>query len=207
RLRKKERLVRERSRQILEAAAKVFARKGFHQATMKEIAEEADIAPGTIYLYFKNKKDLLVNIPRLVTEPLLEEMQELGEGVFSEDALKQLVRRHLNRALEHVEIFKVLFSSLSLMDEKTKEEYLRRTPLYLAGEVEKRLRQGIEMGLFRPLDPTIAARAFLGMIFIFFLSQEIMPGKLIAPLDYDQVVDEVVSIFFHGILKRQSREG
>ncbi|RLG43108.1 MAG: TetR/AcrR family transcriptional regulator, partial [Thermoproteota archaeon] len=41
RLRKKERLVRERSRQILEAAAKVFARKGFHQATMKEIAEEA----------------------------------------------------------------------------------------------------------------------------------------------------------------------
>jgi len=101
----------------------------------------------------------------------------------------------------------VLFSSLSLMDEKTKEEYLRRTPLYLVGEVEKRLRQGIEMGLFRPLDPTIAARAFLGMIFIFFLSQEIMPGRLIAPLDYDQVVDEVVSIFFHGILKRQSREG
>jgi len=49
-----------RRSQILEAATRVFAEKGYHHATTKDIAREAEIAEGTIYLYFKNKSELLL---------------------------------------------------------------------------------------------------------------------------------------------------
>ena len=54
----------ERPRQILGAALDVFAEKGFARATMDEIAEAAGITKGTIYLYFKSKKDLLLEVIR-----------------------------------------------------------------------------------------------------------------------------------------------
>ena len=57
---RRERLKQEREARILEAAAAVFARKGFHQATIREIAELADVADGTIYNYYADKRDLLV---------------------------------------------------------------------------------------------------------------------------------------------------
>jgi len=51
-----------RKAQILEAATRVFAKKGYHRATTKDIARAAEIAEGTIYLYFKNKSELLIGL-------------------------------------------------------------------------------------------------------------------------------------------------
>jgi AcrR family transcriptional regulator len=64
---RKERRVAARRHQILHAAAKVFAQKGFHRATAKEIAEEADLAVGTIYNYFENKEDIIIEIADHIT--------------------------------------------------------------------------------------------------------------------------------------------
>lgn len=59
--------------QILEAAAKVFAEKGFHAATIKDIARAAEIADGTIYIYFKNKTALLLGIFERMKDLALQE--------------------------------------------------------------------------------------------------------------------------------------
>ena len=48
--------------QIIEAAVKIFAKKGFYNAKVSEIAREASVADGTIYLYFKNKDDILISL-------------------------------------------------------------------------------------------------------------------------------------------------
>ena len=55
---RKQREKEQRRKQILEAAKKVFSAKGFNRATMEEIAGEAELSPGTLYLYFKNKEEL-----------------------------------------------------------------------------------------------------------------------------------------------------
>ncbi|MBE9508961.1 MAG: helix-turn-helix transcriptional regulator, partial [Chloroflexi bacterium] len=55
-------LIEARRAQILNAAATVFAEKGFHRATTREIARVADVSEGTIYNYFDSKEDLLVGI-------------------------------------------------------------------------------------------------------------------------------------------------
>ncbi len=204
----KEKLTGKRKKEILEAAARVFARKGFHKATMKEIAQEAGIAPGTIYLYFRNKQDLLVSLPRLVAEPVADEIGKLGdEWLFSEEALKKVVKRQMERVLKHIDLFRVLFSSLPALDDATQAEYLRRSPFFLAKEIEAQIRRGIELGILRPVNPAIAARLFTGMFFSVILAQELLPGREVAPLDYDDVADEAVSIFLHGVLAHRGEEG
>ena len=50
----------EKSLRILDAAIRVFARKGFYNSTIADVAKVAEVAEGTIYLYFKNKDDLLI---------------------------------------------------------------------------------------------------------------------------------------------------
>ncbi|HND32361.1 MAG TPA: helix-turn-helix domain-containing protein, partial [Myxococcota bacterium] len=64
----------ERHSQILDAAIDVFAEKGFHKARIADVAERAGVADGTIYLYFKNKEELLLTI-------FEEKMSQLIEGV------------------------------------------------------------------------------------------------------------------------------
>ena len=49
-------------KKILEAAVRIFARNGFYQSKVSEIAREAEVADGTIYLYFHNKDDILINL-------------------------------------------------------------------------------------------------------------------------------------------------
>ena len=63
---KRERNKALRREQILEAAVRVFARRGFGKATVAEIAEEAGVAAGTIYIYFEGKEDLFMSIPELI---------------------------------------------------------------------------------------------------------------------------------------------
>ena len=81
-LSRRERLMQQRKERILDAAAAVFAERGFHQATIRDIAELADVADGTIYNYFENKFDLLIGIMSRVAE-LGRLPGELTEGLQS----------------------------------------------------------------------------------------------------------------------------
>jgi TetR/AcrR family fatty acid metabolism transcriptional regulator len=82
--------------QILEAAVKVFARQGFHQSTVAQIAKEAGVADGTIYLYFKNKDDILVQFFNYKTKQVFDRFRaEVDRADSSLDKLSDLIRMHL----------------------------------------------------------------------------------------------------------------
>ena len=82
--------------QILEAAVKVFARQGFHQSTVAQIAKEAGVADGTIYLYFKNKNDILVQFFSFRAKQVFESFrEEVDRAQNSLDKLRNLIHRHL----------------------------------------------------------------------------------------------------------------
>ena len=81
---------------ILEAAVKVFAEKGFHQSTISQIAREAGVADGTIYLYFKNKDDILVQFFQYKTKQVFSGFrEEVKKADSAVDKLRNLVLRHL----------------------------------------------------------------------------------------------------------------
>jgi len=81
---------------ILEAAVKVFAANGFYNSTIAQIAKEAGVADGTIYLYFKSKDDIMANFFSYKTKQVFDRFREVVE--LADDAvekLRNLVRRHL----------------------------------------------------------------------------------------------------------------
>ena len=80
---RKEREKKMRRRQIMDAAKKIFAAKGFGGATIEDIAEEAEFSPATLYLYFKNKDELHASLMLEMLDILIEKM----EGVYSQDGL------------------------------------------------------------------------------------------------------------------------
>ncbi len=82
--------------QILSAAIKVFAERGFSQSTISQIAQEAGVADGTIYLYFKNKEDILVQFYERMTEHVSQSFHEaVNQGQTAIDKLNKLIRAHL----------------------------------------------------------------------------------------------------------------
>jgi TetR/AcrR family fatty acid metabolism transcriptional regulator len=98
---------------ILDAAVKVFAEHGFHAATVAQIAREAGVADGTIYLYFKSKDDLLL---RLFDEKMTDLVEEAREALAKEpDAparLKRFIQLHLSLVEKNPDLASVLIVEL-----------------------------------------------------------------------------------------------
>jgi AcrR family transcriptional regulator len=96
---RKEREKEQRRNQIIDAAEKIFATKGFSGATIENIAEKAELSPATLYLYFKNKDELYASL----NLKMLGVLSEKIEGVASQDGLTPLEKiKALEKALFEV---------------------------------------------------------------------------------------------------------
>src|SRR5262245_16700691 len=81
---------------ILDAAVRVFAQEGFYNAKVSQIAQEAGVADGTIYLYFKSKDDLLISLFEDRMERINANLREaLSQGKSARDRLRNVVKLHL----------------------------------------------------------------------------------------------------------------
>jgi AcrR family transcriptional regulator len=93
----KERKERERERrkqQIIVAAKRVFSEKGFNRATMEDIAREAELSPGTLYLYFKNKEELYASLSVRILQYINIRMEHVVTAVDTgpKEKLTQLIQ-------------------------------------------------------------------------------------------------------------------
>src|SRR5207248_8386238 len=94
---------------IMDAAIKVFAERGFHSATVAEIARAAGVADGTIYLYFKSKDDLLLRLFDEKMTSLLEEARaELAREAHAAGKLRRFIQLHLALVERNPELASVL---------------------------------------------------------------------------------------------------
>jgi AcrR family transcriptional regulator len=87
--------------QVIDAAIKLFAEKGFHSTSIQEIADAVGIAKGSMYLYFKSKDDLLLTIYKTVIDRLFLESGDFKEtGASPKEALSIQIRAQLERVME-----------------------------------------------------------------------------------------------------------
>jgi TetR/AcrR family fatty acid metabolism transcriptional regulator len=100
-----------RKEDIINAAIKIFAQKGFYNAKVADVAREAGIADGTIYLYFKNKDDLLISLFETKMEEILQRFsQTLYDQKSAKDKLYQFIHFHFQLIEEDqnlAEVFQV----------------------------------------------------------------------------------------------------
>ena len=150
---------------IIKAATKIFAKKGFFQAKVSDIAKEAQVADGTIYLYFENKDDILISLFEEQMNRVLEDMKR--QISTEDDAIKKIEKfaynhlklMELNKNM--AEIIQVeLRQSTKFMKEYKNEKFHQY--LNLIGDI---IEEGQQKGIFKEdIIPGIAKRAFFGAL-------------------------------------------
>ncbi|MBI5878705.1 MAG: TetR/AcrR family transcriptional regulator [Chloroflexi bacterium] len=196
-------LLSERRAQILTAAARVFARKGYERATIADIAREAGVASGSIYRYYKNKGDLLVHIPRQFVSPAVElfQAEAMSPGVPPEQALLHLARSLIGAVRQNADLLRSLVSSVPSLRPAVKARYVEQVPLYMFGQLEAYFSRQIAAGVFRrDLNPKIAARMFPGQFLPYIILNDLLQMPSDEALDYDAVIEHGVRLFLGGAL-------
>jgi TetR/AcrR family fatty acid metabolism transcriptional regulator len=184
---------------IMNAAIKVFAEQGFHKATISQVAREAGVADGTIYIYFKNKADILDNFFDNRTRQVFQRFREtVDEAEHAEEKLRNLLRRHLYEFQRDREMA-VVFQREALQARYVADKYIREiSKMYLdilgeiiaQGQAEGSIRKDFQTGLVK--------RLILGAV------NEVINTWVTSEGRYDLVTmaDPLVDLCFKGIGKR-----
>jgi TetR/AcrR family fatty acid metabolism transcriptional regulator len=190
-----ERIDRRRA-QILAAASRVFARQGFHRTTVREVAREAGIADGTIYLYFASKQDLLL--------ALLGQLGRVGErpadfaelaGADARAFLDAYLHRRFADLREWRQLFTAVFPEVLADAGLRAAQAAQVAPAFEAAEVE--LARRMEAGELPPLDPALLARVsaatVLGLLVLDVL------GDPVVDLRWEELPAFLAHLWFDGL--------
>jgi TetR/AcrR family fatty acid metabolism transcriptional regulator len=184
---------------ILLAAIKVFAERGFHNATVAEIARAAGVADGTIYLYFKGKDDLLL---RLFDEKMTELLEEARKALDAEKTapakLRRFIQLHLALVERNPDLASVLIVELRQSAQFLKAADRNKLAAYvdLIAEVVK---AGQESGeLLDVVSPATAKRAIFGALDELALAFLVSGRKS----NLRKTAAEVAEWFVRGLLAR-----
>lgn len=150
---------------IIEGAIKVFARKGFYNAKVSEIAREAHVADGTIYLYFKNKDDILISLFEEKVDLIIHRMEdELAKVDEPLDKIRTFVEHHLKLVKENKHLSEVIQIELR-QSSKFMRRYLPVKFLEYLDLIGKIIEEGKKKGVVREdVIPAIAKRAIFGAL-------------------------------------------
>ncbi len=188
----------ERKKMVIRCAKAVFAQKGYHQASISDIIQRADIARGTFYLYFRSKRDIFNSI----LDELIRELEglmkrlDVDPSATSLEQLKNILRSIIMFALEDRDMSQIVLRCTGGLDSEfdSKLEDFYETALSM---IESSLQHGIELGLVRECNTKVIACCVLGcmkeMVNLVFSDEE-------AISQLDQILDEVLDFGLQGIL-------
>lgn len=150
---------------ITDAAVEVFAEKGFHQARVSDIARRAGVADGTIYLYFKNKEDLLLSLFELKMDTMMSGLMAALETTTDvTDRVRTFANYHFTQVRDNRSAAEVMQVELRLSNKFLKEYRPEKLWAYI-DVFAQIIKDGQQQGVFRSeLDPFIQSWAFFGAL-------------------------------------------
>lgn len=184
---------------ILRAAIKVFARNGYFNSKVSDIAGEAGIADGTVYLYFKSKEEVLHSVfDRAMEEFINEGKREIAEIEGADERLRRIARLHLEKLgadREAAIVFQVeLRGSTKFMEEFSATGFAEYLNI-----IRETFADGQKQGIFRKdLNATVCSKIFYGAL------DEMVTNWILSKKSYAlaPMADTVLEIFFGGVLQR-----
>ena len=194
---RRERRIAARKSTILYAAGRLFAEKGYHRTTTKDIAEAADVSEGTIYNYFISKDDLLFGI---MTE--LTEGGKLGEQLQSSylegprEFLLTILQQRYEFLQKNGDMLQAVLSEI-LVNPELRRRYYEELIIPSQELLEHHLRERIERGQIRLIDPSIAARILLAMLSGLFILQVV--GDSVIRSEWETIAQLLTDILFEGV--------
>jgi len=193
-----EQLVEARRNQILDAAAKVFAAKGFHPTTIHDIAKAAGIADGTIYNYFENKTALLFGLLDLLTTNARQEASQLDLDTTD---LRTFLSAYLRVALmalraDNFGLFRVIAAEI-MVNAELRAEYFRRFQEPTLQAAAPLFERWIGQGVIKPLDVDLTLRAISGLMLGLIMAH--LMGDQTLATRWDTLPDYMADLLLDGL--------
>ncbi len=181
---------------ILEAAVVVFAERGFFQSTVSQIAKQAGVADGTIYLYFKNKDDILVQFYEYKTSQVFERFrQAVNQATSAEQKLRRLVHTHLEEFQKDINMA-IVYQAETHQHQRLAQEVIKEMSKMYRDIITEVLELGQQEGHFRRnLYVGLVMRLITGAV------DEVINSWIHVGGSYDLVsmADPLVDLFIKGI--------
>jgi AcrR family transcriptional regulator len=191
----------DRPQQIIEAALAVFGECGLANARLQDIADRAGVSKGTIYLYFPNKEELFREMIRQTAVAVIESGEKtVGHGTPT-DQLRSAMRAYWNfvRSPVFSTIYRLVLGELHQFPDLAAfyaEEVVSRGLKLLSGII----RQGVETGEFREIDPMIAARMLVAITVQNGIWRDEHTGvPLLCHKKDEEVFQELAQFYLHSI--------
>ncbi len=188
----------EKKRKIIDAAIKIFARNGYFNSRVSEIAKEAGVADGTIYIYFSSKEELLSAIfdeaLQVFVEESKKELEQIQDPIEKLREIVYLHLKHLGANRDLAMVFQIEFRhNIVFMERLTKTRLADYFKI-----IEGVISEGQQKGLFKELNPRFCAKILFGII------DEMITSWLIANKNYrlEKDADILVNTFVYGIAKK-----
>jgi TetR/AcrR family fatty acid metabolism transcriptional regulator len=186
----------DKRREILRAAVPVFARSGFFNSKVSDVAKRAGVADGTIYLYFRNKDDLLISLfDQIMSEFVTRAVETLAMSDDVVEKLRRLAALHLNSLGRNRELA-IVFQIELRHSSKFMSRFSRTRLADYFGLIRNVVREGQRSGRFRrELNEKIVTKCFFGAL------DEMVTNWILSPRSYNlgALSDLVVDLFVCGL--------
>ena len=187
---------------IIKAAIKVFAKNGFYNSRVSEIAKEAQVADGTVYLYFKNKDDILISLFEEEMDKIIKNMKESMENEETPiDQIRLFAQIHLGMVRDNRNLAEVIQVELR-QSSKFMREYKNRKFIEYLNIISRIIQDGKDQGYFgSDVMPGMVKRSYFGAL------DELSTMFLFAPKSKYSVeiaAKQVSDFFLAGIVKKEA---
>lgn len=187
-----------REEEILEAAASLFAAKGYQRTPVKEIAERAGIAPGTIYLYFDGKRDLLLSIADRIIGQAWNETQEQMAELDKEAYIATILQGVFDFVDENRAFLRALIPEI-WTDDELQDQFFNQVlrPLFKTGAGY--LQEQIAAEEARPCRVDVVIPAIAGSLIMLPMIHGLAPDQFLADFSHEDLVDELTQLYLKGL--------
>jgi TetR/AcrR family transcriptional regulator, fatty acid metabolism regulator protein len=181
---------------IIEAAINVFARKGYLKAKISEVAEKANVADGTVYLYFKNKDDLLIHAMREMMEDKLSKIRrKIAKEKTAWDKLFKFAELHIELYTKNPEVARFM-----VVEIRQSQEFYKKYPTFAplneyVDYVQALVNDAITEGSIRKIDSKTLALMIIGTM-DFVLTQWVLG---IEDISLQDVTNNFIEIVHSGL--------
>lgn len=194
-------LIAARRNQILDAATRVFAEKGFHRATVKDIARAAGIADGTIYTYFPSKTEVLLGLlNRLNQSAERAHHFEFAGEMDLRTFFATYLRQRLALFWPNAEVFQAVLPEM-LSNAELRETYYQQVVLPTIALAEGFFESLIAAGALRPVDVPLTVRSMAGLIGGLLLLQ--LLGDETVARRWEELPEVLTTLLFDGLQKQE----
>ncbi|MBN1858543.1 TetR/AcrR family transcriptional regulator [Candidatus Bipolaricaulota bacterium] len=188
---------------ILEAATTVFANTGFHASRVQDIAEQAGVAKGTIYLYFRNKEEILLSIFQSYFDALLDLIDSFQQAqMTAEQIIDALVQQQVKNAIVNPKILQLL-GRRPLPAETAGGGRIEAYHRHVLDRLSSFLAEGIRLGQVRSFTPRIGANILYSIILSIPQHLAFYPEDSLER-SFPKLVEEVACFAWAGVRKEES---